>query len=63
VEDGKLLFAYHEAQSKPMRPVQDYFWEALAAIRKKSQSYGKSKRAQSGEATRYGFGPGSVWAD
>ncbi|HEX4230391.1 MAG TPA: ATP-binding protein [Bryobacteraceae bacterium] len=62
IEDGKLLFAYHEAQGKPARPVQDHFLEALTTIRKKRQSYGKSKHAQSGEAVRYGFGPGSVWA-
>jgi SpoVK/Ycf46/Vps4 family AAA+-type ATPase len=63
IEDGKLLFAYHESRHKAARPVQDHFLEALTAIRKKRQSYGKSKNAQSGEAVQYGFGPGSDHED
>jgi SpoVK/Ycf46/Vps4 family AAA+-type ATPase len=63
IEDGKLLFAYREAQGKPARPVQDHFLEALSAIRKQRQSCGKTKRAQSGEVVQYGFGPGLNRAD
>jgi SpoVK/Ycf46/Vps4 family AAA+-type ATPase len=63
VEDGKLLFAYHEVQGKAARPVQDHFLEALTAIRNKRRSYGRSKHRQSGEAVQYGFGPDSVCTD
>ncbi|HEX4810799.1 MAG TPA: ATP-binding protein [Bryobacteraceae bacterium] len=55
IEDGKLLFAYDESQGKAARPVDDHFLAALTAIRKKRQSYGKSKNARSGELAQYGF--------
>jgi transitional endoplasmic reticulum ATPase len=42
-EDGKLLFASDKARGRPMRPVEEYFLDAIAEVRRNRKSYLKRK--------------------
>ena len=56
VEDGKLLFAHDKASGKPLRPVEEYFIEAIETVRTNRRNYARRKPAQLGEALQFGFG-------
>ena len=56
IEDGKLLFAHDIARSKPLRAPEEYFLEAIAAIRANRRSYARSKPARLTETIKVGFG-------
>src|SRR5262249_55986825 len=56
IEDGKLLFAHDKARSKPLRPAEEYFLQAVTTIRSNRRSYAKSKPARIGETVSIGFG-------
>ena len=43
VEDGKLLFAYDQMRALPARPVEQYFLEAITAIRQNRKKYRKRR--------------------
>jgi transitional endoplasmic reticulum ATPase len=43
VEDGKLLFAHDVASGKPVRPVEEYFLEAIETVRANQANYAKRK--------------------
>jgi transitional endoplasmic reticulum ATPase len=43
VEDGKLLFAHAKLRGAPPRPIEDFFLEAITAIRTTRRNYGKRK--------------------
>ncbi|HTR35883.1 MAG TPA: AAA family ATPase [Bryobacteraceae bacterium] len=55
VEDGKLLFAHDYAQGLLLRPMEDYFLQAIRTIRKNRRSYARRKPSQVGEGVKYGF--------
>jgi transitional endoplasmic reticulum ATPase len=42
-DDGKNLFAHDLARGKPLRPVNDYFLDAVAALRENKQRYHKAE--------------------
>ena len=46
VEDAKLLYAYEWTHGKDTRPVEDYFLEAIAAIRTNRRNYARRKPAE-----------------
>lgn len=54
-DDGKLLFAYDQAGAKPVRPAEQYFLDAIAAIRENRRKYHKRKPVQLGETPQVGF--------
>jgi transitional endoplasmic reticulum ATPase len=56
IEDGKLLFAHDKATDKPLRPVEQYFLEAIETVRANRRNYGKRKAGPFGEDTKIGFG-------
>jgi hypothetical protein len=56
VEDGKLLFAHGKACGEAPRPVEEYFLEAVAAVRGNRRNYLKRRTAQFMEAREYDFG-------
>ncbi len=56
VEDGKLLFAQDRANGRPIRPVEEYFLEAIETVRKSRRNYARSKPPKLGEAVKFGFG-------
>jgi SpoVK/Ycf46/Vps4 family AAA+-type ATPase len=43
VEDGKLLYASDRAQERPLRPVTDYFLNALETVRLNRQRYAEAE--------------------
>lgn len=55
VEDGKLLFAHGKAHGEAPRPVEEYFLEAVAAVRGNRRNYLKRRPAQFMEARENGF--------
>ena len=55
VEDGKLLFAHGKACGEAPRPVEEYFLEAVAAVRGNRRNYLKRRTAQFMETREYGF--------
>jgi ATP-dependent 26S proteasome regulatory subunit len=57
VEDGKLLLAHDRATGKPLRPVEDYFLDAIETIRTNRRNYARRKPGPFGEETRIGFDP------
>jgi len=57
VEDGKLLFAHEKAGGEALRPVEEYFLEAIATVRANRRNYAKRRPAQFMEDREYGFIP------
>jgi transitional endoplasmic reticulum ATPase len=57
VEDAKLLYAYEWTQGNGVRPVEEYFLEAITSIRANRRKYAKRKPAETPEAPRVGFCP------
>jgi ATP-dependent 26S proteasome regulatory subunit len=43
IEDGKLLFAYDRANRAPLRPVMEYFLDAVASVRQNKQRYAEAE--------------------
>jgi ATP-dependent 26S proteasome regulatory subunit len=56
VEDGKLLFAHDRAAAQPVRPVDEYFLEAIASVRANRRSYARGKPHRMTETVDIGFG-------
>lgn len=54
VEDAKLLFAFDKDQHKCVRPVEDYFLQAIGKIRANRRQYGRVKSNPLRES-RFGF--------
>lgn len=46
VEDGKLLFAHDVSLGNPIRPVEDYFLEAIDTVRANQMNYVRAKPAR-----------------
>ena len=55
VEDGKLLYAHDQAQLKPARPVENYFLDAIATVRKNRRNYSKRRSSPLVESASIGF--------
>ena len=55
VEDAKLLYAYDWTAGSEMRPVDDYFLEAIATIRANRRNYARRKPAEMPGALKLGF--------
>ena len=55
VEDGKLLFAHDKANGAPLRPVEEYFLEAIETIRRNRRTYARRKPVQLTESVPFGF--------
>ena len=58
VEDGKLSFAHDVANGRTPRPADDYFLEAVEAVRTNRRNYSRRKPAVFSEAVRIGFSAG-----
>jgi ATP-dependent 26S proteasome regulatory subunit len=43
VEDGKLLLAHDKASGKPLRPVEEYFLDAIETVRENRRNYIKRR--------------------
>jgi len=56
VEDGKLTFAYDQLQGAGLRPVEEYFLDAIEAVRENRRRYRRSKPPQLAETVTCGFG-------
>ncbi len=55
VEDGKLLFAHDKALRQPLRPVEEYFLEAIETLRTTRRGYGRSKPELPVGSVKLGF--------
>jgi hypothetical protein len=55
VEDGKLSFAHDIANGRIPRAGEDYFLEAIKAVRTNRRNYSKRKPAAFSEAVKFGF--------
>jgi transitional endoplasmic reticulum ATPase len=55
VEDGKLLFAYDKANNKTLKPIEEYFLEAIRKVRANRRCYSRAKSSRTGEVTAMGF--------
>jgi predicted AAA+ superfamily ATPase len=55
VEDGKLMLAHDRARGKPLRPVEDYFLEALETVRSNRRNYARRKPSPVAEEVKLGF--------
>jgi hypothetical protein len=55
VEDAKLLFAYEWMLGNGVRPVDEYFLEAIATIRTNRRNYARRKHAEMPEVQTVGF--------
>jgi AAA+ superfamily predicted ATPase len=55
VEDGKLLFAHDKATGKALRPIEDYFLEAIDTVRQNRRNYGKRRPAAFRDVVKIGF--------
>ena len=56
VEDGKLLLAHDKVSGRKLRPVEEYFLEAIETVRTNRRNYAKPKRGPFGERSTIGFG-------
>ena len=56
VEDGKLLFAHDRVTGRPLRPVEEYFLEAIETVRTNRRNYLKRRPGPFGQENRIGFG-------
>ena len=55
VEDAKLLFAHDIATGVPARKIENYFLDAIEAIRKNRRGYTKTRRPDFRESAPIGF--------
>ena len=55
VEDGKLLLAHDKVNGRPIRPVEEYFLEAIDTVHANRRNYRKRKPLPFREAMRIGF--------
>ena len=55
IEDGKLQFAHDKTTGTPLRPAEEYFLDAIAAIRRNRRKYQTRRRAPSAEEQLFGF--------
>jgi predicted AAA+ superfamily ATPase len=55
IEDGKLGFAYDRTMGRPLRAVEDYFLEAIEAVRENRRRYSRSKPPRMTETVKFGF--------
>jgi transitional endoplasmic reticulum ATPase len=55
IEDGKLSLAHDRSIGKTLRPLHEYFLEAIQTIRSNRRSYGKRRPAPFGYEARIGF--------
>jgi transitional endoplasmic reticulum ATPase len=55
VEDGKLLFAYDKAHMTSLRPMEEYFLEAIATVRNNRRNYVRRKPSPVMETLKVGF--------
>jgi ATP-dependent 26S proteasome regulatory subunit len=55
VEDGKLLLAHDVATGKALRPVDEYFLEAIETVRANQMSYARRKPLRLTESVVFGF--------
>lgn len=55
IDDAKLHFAYDKVKGREPRPVEDYFHEAIAAVRSNRLKYRKRKPVHLMEHPAYGF--------
>jgi shikimate kinase len=53
IEDGKTLFAFDKARQRPLRPLTEYFLEAVATVRANKERYAQAEaRARQQRAAR-----------
>jgi SpoVK/Ycf46/Vps4 family AAA+-type ATPase len=55
VEDGKLLFAHDVSLGNPLRPIDDYFLDAIDTVRANQVNYARAKPARLAGAAPVGF--------
>ena len=55
IEDGKLLYASDRAAGVAERPLEEYFLDAIATVRKNRQKHQKRRRSQLADAAPVGF--------
>lgn len=55
VEDGKLQFAHDQATGAPIRPIEEYFLDAIAAVRANRRKYRNRKPTHLTEPQTFGF--------
>jgi SpoVK/Ycf46/Vps4 family AAA+-type ATPase len=55
VEDGKLLFAHDLSMGEPLRPIEEYFVEAIDTIRLNQMNYARAKPGRLAGAAPVGF--------
>jgi hypothetical protein len=55
IEDGKLQFAHNRTTGEPLRPVEEYFLDAIATIRQNRRKYRTRRSAQPADAQLFGF--------
>ena len=55
VEDGKLLFAHDKLKGKELRPIEDYFLDAIRTVRENRRSYNRRKTVRFAESVPFGF--------
>ncbi|HLK64659.1 MAG TPA: AAA family ATPase [Bryobacteraceae bacterium] len=55
VEDGKLVLAHDLASGKTLRPVEDYFLEAIETVRANQMSYARRRPAGLTQSMAFGF--------
>ncbi|HTS29896.1 MAG TPA: ATP-binding protein [Bryobacteraceae bacterium] len=55
VEDGKLLLAHDLATGRALRPVEEYFLEAIDTVRANQMSYAKRKPLRLTQSVAFGF--------
>ena len=55
IEDGKLLFAHAQFTGKPLRPIEDYFLEAVGTVRANRRRSVKPRSRQLVESVPLGF--------
>src|SRR5271165_230786 len=58
IEDGKLSFAHDIASGRTPRPADDYFLDAIEAVRTNRRNYSRRKPAVFSEAAKIGFSAG-----
>jgi transitional endoplasmic reticulum ATPase len=55
VEDAKLLFAHDKAKGRPLRPVEEYFIDAIETLRANRRKHARNKPVKLAEPPQVGF--------
>ena len=55
VEDGKLLLAHDKIKGRPLRPIEDYFLEAIATVRTNRRNFGTKASGALADTVKVGF--------